>query len=315
MFHRVKKIYNNGLTRARLRVPRPEEPTGCVREFRISAGAQLVLMLVTLQCVEVGSGQAAAGEKPQPQSRGLAIAASPPEDRRPTPFEEADLHDQANRLEDAIFLFHSAGGECGVGFVISRKNRLIVTAGHVADTLRAASDRFAYRPGTDTRYEVTRILYHPRIKRKLDDGLFIRSDDPKDGGTYGVKPCLDFAVLQLSKSGPELPTEYELASNDELRKVDGQAIALRSYSDGRSHSWPRGGPPSPTGINTGVIRPALDPVQPRGPRTQGTICTLAPSDYEEGASGSPLFLASGRVIAVMTNFFYPSSQSPQSWEL
>ena len=185
--------------------------------------------------------------------------------------------------------------EWATGFVISRRYRLVATAAHVADdAFRDGPPMQAIVDGTVTAYPVVRRWYHPRLSRKLDDGLYARSDDPKDGDVE--YPTCDLAVLQLSDLGPELPAELHLAEDEDLRHLEGQPVGLLSYSGDDPSNWPIVGRPLAARLTTSLLRPAVTETE----RTNSRYKQFVYLDHNEsdGASGCPIFLANGHVAAI-----------------
>ena len=204
------------------------------------------------------------------------------------------------RLSPAIVLLGHPSLGHGSGFVISRKNRLIATAGHVADhSFDAGKKMLAVLDGTSKSYRVDRVWYHPAIMRWLDDGLVARSDDPKDGAIANSVP--DVAVVQISRDGPEVPAECEMAEDDVLNHIDGKLVGLLGFPSKEGEGWPVGmGRPATASFTTSRVDKTTDffnvaeaPVSQR----QGLWCTTP--NFGEGSSGCPIFLEDGHVVGIM----------------
>jgi hypothetical protein len=114
-----------------------------------------------------------------------------------------DLNRAARRVKRGLVLVGHPRRGHGTAFVISRKHRLLATAAHVADHAFEEDGMLAVPEGSTTEYHVVRVWFHPGIVRKLDEGLFARSERPDDGEIAYRVP--DVAVIQLSDDGPELP--------------------------------------------------------------------------------------------------------------
>lgn len=134
-------------------------------------------------------------------------------------FEEA-----AKALRPAIFLVDVGGKEYGTAFVISRRQRLLATAGHAGDGILRAGPGKSFAIGNQARYPVEKVYLHPATYREIDDGCIVRSDDPRDGPIDGwLHP--DMAVLRLGPGGPELPAEVALADTAELNSLKNKVVA------------------------------------------------------------------------------------------
>jgi hypothetical protein len=159
----------------------------------------------------------------------------------PTSKEEAQLEAVAKKLRPGMMSLVTRDGFVGNGFVISRKHRLVVTAGHVADELFGDGSAKAFCNGTVQSYVILRMWYHPRVERGLDGPAFSfsltpdalsLSQIPGDGPIQ--TPRFDLAVLQLSGDGPELPVELELALDDELLNTEGRLVGSLAYTSALS---------------------------------------------------------------------------------
>jgi hypothetical protein len=131
--------------------------------------------------------------------------------------------------------------------------------------------------------------------RELDDGLFARSDSPSDGGvTY---PCPDVALLQVSNPGCELPDEYPLAEDPELRDLEGQPVATRAYAEAAWHTWPPRGLQSQTSFVAGILSLRMVCEDDRGGPSPDYIYVAV--DANAAASGGPIYLKNGHVVALV----------------
>jgi hypothetical protein len=206
------------------------------------------------------------------------------------------LHEAAGRVRRATFFVGQPGRGQATAFLISREERLLATAAHVADHAASGEVTLAVPDGTASTYRVVRIWYHPGIVRKLDDGLYARSDDPRDGPIGYRVP--DVAVLQLAAGGADLPGACELASDKELHDLDGRTIGLLGYPGAVEHRWPTPDRPAAARLATGVVSrttgPSEDVSAPPG-RRQWVWHT---AQLGGGSSGGPLFLANGHVAAI-----------------
>jgi hypothetical protein len=198
------------------------------------------------------------------------------------------------------------------GFVISKARRLVATAAHVADTVSSSKQGIAFVNGTEYAYAIGRAWYHPGLQRVLDDYLFVRSDDPRDGRVDTSSP--DVAVLELERGGPELPAEFELGDKGDVARLESQSVGILGYrSDRASSSTAQSGSP-PLAFTATVIGETTD-VDIVGRHAAGPPPLRQylwfHSDIREGGSGSPLFLSNGRAIGILTGTTVPESSDRQ----
>ena len=225
-------------------------------------------------------------------ARGSSFAG---EDLKPKiSAEEAKKLVAASKISSTgvLLVGHPSRGT-GTAFVISKKYRLVATAAHVADLYRGPGTMIAMVNGTGAAYRVSRIWYHPSLKRKIDEGLSVRSPDVRDGGVDVPGP--DVAVMQLD-GGPELPTEWKLAGPDVAGELTHRSIALLGYP-GQSE-WPAQGYAPVATLHPGVIahEDAFSVDDGIHPMSLQLIEHSAATP--EGSSGSPVFLDDGRVIGI-----------------
>jgi hypothetical protein len=219
----------------------------------------------------------------------------------------ARLADAARRLGSAVVLVGHPDGWRGTAFVISRKHRLLATTAHVADYDLASGGLLAVPNGTADAVRVERIWYHPGIIRRLDEGLYARSDDPRDGELTLL--CPDVAVLQLSEGGPELPAECDLAPDEGPRALDSQPVGLLGFPGDEGPFWPTESHKAAAKFTGGVMtRVAGLPWDRGAPPGQGDWITSS-AKLGNGSSGGPLFLADGRVVGLYSR---PASEHPGS---
>ena len=173
-----------------------------------------------------------------------------------TPVQQAAMTTAAQRLRGGIVSLWDHEGGWATGFVISRRHRLVATPAHVADYAFQGGTMQAVLDGTTMAYPVVRRWYHPRLLRKLDDGLYARSDDPKDGEIQ--YPTCDLAVLQLSDAGQELPVELHLAEDEELRALEGQSVGLLSHSGSVAPVWSTAGQLVSARFSSSIVRPPIN---------------------------------------------------------
>jgi len=198
----------------------------------------------------------------------------------------------------------------GTSFLISRKHRLLATTAHGADWSVNGNQIYAISNKTSYRYKVDKTWYHPRIKRQLDICLYVNSTDINDGE---VAPAtFDVAILHLAPGGPELPAECELATDEELRRLDHELVASLGFpleSDVKSLAA------SDKPMATRAIGGITESVK----YTDNCIIdSTAPREYRYwirstaylgvGGSGGPLYLKNGHVIGMLYYEIFKSAE-------
>jgi hypothetical protein len=187
------------------------------------------------------------------------------------------------------------GGQA-TGFVISKERRLVATAAHVADDLAGGDPMYAIVDGAAHAYEVVAVWYHPALKRKLDRGLHVRSDDPTVGSL--VLGRTDIAVFELSSDGPELPVELELAADPVLKILSGQAAGVLGYAAMAGAPWPTSSRAARAKYATAIIGSILhDDDNENAPIEERRMMWYDPY-LGAGSSGCPLFLPNGQVAGL-----------------
>ncbi len=212
----------------------------------------------------------------------------------PSHAEIAQLTEASRGIGRKVVLVgHPQRGQ-GTAFVISRSHRLLATAAHVADLYKGPGTIWAVPQGTGSAIPVVRVWYHPSLHRIMDDGLTVRSPDPADGPV--AVPGPDVAVLQLANDGTPLPEECELASPEELRKLDGLSLALLGYPG--YGDWPTLQVPGRLTLKTGKVQvvDGFTPEEGAHPERRQMIEHSAAAP--EGSSGSPVFLPNGHIVAI-----------------
>jgi tetratricopeptide (TPR) repeat protein len=195
------------------------------------------------------------------------------------------------------------------GFVISRERRLVATAAHVADHVRDNNETVAILEATGQAYRIKRVWYHPVIIRELDKGLQINSSDPRDGDV--VPGGTDTALLQLSDDGPEPPFALALADRKECHEILGRGIGLLGFPAGEDDPWPAPNHPPVSTFTTSVVGKTTDLEfrdHPSVSASERQCLWYRDLDFGAGVSGSPIFLANGHVVGVLSGgpFVNPS---------
>jgi hypothetical protein len=187
----------------------------------------------------------------------------------------------------------------GTGVLISRKHRLVATAAHVADSAIKYDGLVAVADGTASSYRVDGVWYHPGVVRWLDVGLPAQSMDPRDGDV--ALPTFDVAIVRLAEGGPPLPRECMLANDDEMRRLDHGLVGHLGFPSKEDASWPTDSRNARAKLVTGVITCQVaytdgNEDHSAGPGQRRWVRSTA--SLGRGASGGPLFLENGHVIAL-----------------
>ena len=219
-----------------------------------------------------------------------AKAASPP---KPTAAEAQKLSQVAAASSAGVLLVGHPDRGQGTAFVLSRKYGLAATAAHVADLFRGPGTMFAVVNGSNATYRVTRVWYHPGLRRNLDDGLTVRSPDPDDGSV--AVPGPDVAVLQL-EGGPPLPFEWPLAGPEVGNTLPAKPVALLGYPG--YADWPIPGRPAVATLHLGIVQVEDTYAFEDGGHPSRRQLLEHSAATPEGSSGSPVFLGDGRVLGV-----------------
>lgn len=257
---------------------------------------------VVIGKIEAHSGKVTADHKvrflpaEQRASPVQTTAAKPKEDRPVRSF-----HDALTTYRRSVMLAKdNEGKRFGTAFVISKKHRLLATNAHIADFAEAAvlnESRAAYK--------VVGRWYHPNTIRTIryDNQTLMVSSNPALGAVYARG--VDIAILQLEMAGPDLPTEMELASPAECRDLVG--------SDSGMFGFPGYGVRDPgdfvraTFVQGVISRTDLPAGFLRREQTAANLRSIyftAPP--YPGFSGSPVFLANGKVVAIFNAILKPS---------
>jgi tetratricopeptide (TPR) repeat protein len=216
-------------------------------------------------------------------------------DAAPTSFPEA-----VRALRKAIFIIGYPGNH-GTAWCISKQHRLLATNAHVADIQNDGKKEnqkcWAMMNGTTTKWEVTKIWYHPGVRRfpTPDGNLSVRSMDPRDGKVNPSSP--DLAILQLSSDGPDLPAEFRLASRDIVFDLQGLPVAIFGYPSHDTTTFPSVDVPVQATFHEGVVSRVtnfnLQAIEDeRAQFLQYTMQTIG------GFSGSPIFLKNGELVGI-----------------
>lgn len=228
---------------------------------------------------------------------GGVQAAEPPSRSAPAPPNPSltraveRLSAAAQRLAYGVLLVGHPERGHGTAFVISRKHRLLATAGHVADFLQDNGAMYAELNGTRTWYQIDKVWYHPSLTRSLDDDLAVRSHDSHDGEVFVPGP--DVAVLHVA-DGPDLPVEWELADPAELRDLKDQPVGILGFPG--YQEWQN------SALSATFEHGQITQLTDFDRKTEGPLefrqFVQHSAQQLEGNSGSPLFLPNGHVVAV-----------------
>ncbi len=209
------------------------------------------------------------------------------------PEAEARLTEVATKFSSGVLLVGHPDRGNGTAFVISKKHRLAATAAHVADLYQGPGTMYAVINGTDVAYRVARVWYHPSLRRRIDEGLTVRSADPVDGPVDVPGP--DVALLQLEPGLP-LPEEWSLSGPDLLKGIKDQPIALLGYPG--YGQWPTRGHPAIATIHPGVVKVEEPFSLEEGVHDTRKQVIEHTAATPEGSSGSPVFSDDGRVVGI-----------------
>jgi tetratricopeptide (TPR) repeat protein len=205
-----------------------------------------------------------------------------------------DLSQQVRSTSPSVFLIGTPKGGYGTGFVISKKHRLLATNAHVAD-LGDSESLLAIGNDSSDVFKVDQVWYHPGVIRKVAGGVPVRSQLPADGDVYPMGP--DVAVVHLA-GDRELPDELPLATPAEIDDLFGKPIGMIGFPGHDTEHWPQLGESATASYHQGVVARVSDfsnnakaPIEDRQfiRHTMGSW---------GGFSGSPIFLANGRVAAI-----------------
>jgi hypothetical protein len=210
-----------------------------------------------------------------------------------------ELGNIARMQDPAVFLVGHPKAGTGTAWVISKKHRLLATNAHVADLQFDAGSKIMAIPNQSNQlYVVEKIWYHPGVRRyfKGDTQNSIRSMNPADGPIDPNSP--DLAVLQLSGEGPDLPVEFPMAAPDDLKSLFAQEAAIIGFPGHDTTKWPALGEKAGATYHEGVISRITDfRLSPNSPPEELQFVQYSMATWP-GFSGSPVFLANGRVAAV-----------------
>jgi tetratricopeptide (TPR) repeat protein len=229
---------------------------------------------------------------------------SKPEDKpsevaSPSPEQLARITKTARRIMPSVFTVGRPNGIGASAFLISRKERLLATAAHVAEHYQSGEGPMLAIPNdTATSYRVDRVYFHPGTVRELDGGLFARSDDPNDGAVDQLHGP-DVAVLHLADGGPELPDELPLATVEEIGSLDDRALGLLGYPSERADGWPTTRRPAWATLALGIFSSTNDKAFSGllFPRQQRFWVSAS---LEQGSSGGLVFLDNGHVAGIIS---------------
>jgi tetratricopeptide (TPR) repeat protein len=214
--------------------------------------------------------------------------------------------DAERRVRHSVVSLVRRGCLIGAGVVISRAQRLVVTAGHVADTFLddrsfgkstfGDEELYAFFEGSAQPYRADKVWYHPRVRREFDYGLAANSLDPSDGPIEYPSP--DIALVQLSPESGDLPLECGVQIQCEPRAVNGCSVGVLGFWRAGKDYRPGIDRPATASFLTGVIRPANDELE-RKDQVYGQLVFLdAGCTNLDGISGGPIFLGNGTVAAL-----------------
>ena len=294
-----------------------------LRRRLLQAGMAAVIWGCAGLLSSAGRGKEQLRTIPREQAAADKTELARQEKRERTSKEDQQLRANSKTLRPGVVLFgvviKADGGPhyhpLASGFVVSKRHRLVATAAHVADNLSKEGQLFAFIDGTSQTYSVKRAWYHPALKRELDKGLYVRSDDPRDGEiAIGRGP--DVAVVQLSELGPELPLELDLAESAECEGLEGKRAGLLGYPGNRTVQWPPGAQaPTATFVSCTILRRTEDaPAQGKSDSNLDRRYLWFDIDGYVGRSGCPIFLVNGHVVGVAVGGTDSAAIDGLSWD-
>ncbi|HLW66306.1 MAG TPA: serine protease, partial [Gemmataceae bacterium] len=210
-----------------------------------------------------------------------------------------ELGKAARANERGVFLIGYPKKGFGTGWVISKKNRLLITNAHVADIMHDAGGKLLAIPsGSSDVYQVEKVWYHPGVRRFLKGNttLSIRSTDPNEGDIDPHSP--DLALLQLSANGPDLTVEFTPATPDEWASLFAQPVAITGFPGTDTTTWPALGDSAAMTYHEGVIsRTTNFEMNAGAPPAERQFLQYTMATWG-GFSGSPVFLPNGHIAGV-----------------
>jgi len=218
---------------------------------------------------------------------------------KPSGNAHKDLGRVARSVESSVFLVGAPRYSHGTAWVLSKKNRLLVTNAHVADIMHDVGGKmFAISSGSSTAYKVEKVWYHPGLRRHLKDNrnASVRAMDPKEGAADIRSP--DLAVIQLSSYGPDLPDEFPLATPAEVADLFAQPVGMIGFPAHDTKDFPQIGENANATFHDGVISRVTDFHFSTTVASGELQCIQHTIQSFGGFSGSPLFLPNGHVVAI-----------------
>ncbi|HEV3163526.1 MAG TPA: tetratricopeptide repeat-containing serine protease family protein [Isosphaeraceae bacterium] len=241
-------------------------------------------------------------DEQSPHRESTSSPTVPAENSRATSVDSTDATRAAlfarasEKMKRCVALLEWPDGSGGTGFVIDRRRRLLATAAHVADhSVNGGLVRVSLNDKV-AEYHVTRVWYHPRIVRELDEGLYARSGDPRDGEV--AYHTSDVAVLELGGNGPAFPDECILADEKEFTNLEGLDVGVLVHSEDTPadgsfrHECPS------LDLGLGAVIRTMDHDFRIGTSAKARQWILHSAPSPEGSSGTPLFLSNGHVVGI-----------------
>ena len=220
--------------------------------------------------------------------------------------EKARVTDVARRVGCAVVFLGQLDEGYGTGLVISRQQRLVVTAGHVADMFSEASPLYCVAQADFKPRRVEKVWYHPRTMRRLDCGMLVNSFDPADGKIE--YPAPDLAVVQLAQDGGDLPNECETRINVDPRTCDGQAVGFIGFFGLADGFWPTANGPALANLAISVLHSKGSELERTDSRSSDYFYCDGYSALEkahgesqelDGCSGGPAFTGDGQILGIL----------------
>jgi hypothetical protein len=239
---------------------------------------------------------AALAQDPLAESLGLTRdTRSLPIWTKPNPDLVDDLSQQVRVINPSVMIVGSSDGGYGTAFVISKEHRLLATNAHVADIRHEFGQMLAIPSGTSQVFEIDRVYYHPGVVRGKSGQIQFRSTNPADGKVVPTSP--DIALLHVA-GDDKLPDALPLASPEELEDLFAKTVGMLGFPGHDTVSWPGLGKKAQATYRQGVISRATDFFNDAGAASRDRQHLQHTMQSWGGFSGSPIFLANGRVAAL-----------------
>lgn len=214
----------------------------------------------------------------------------PPRVAPPDAESVRQLGEVAHRIGRAVMLVGHPKAGGGTAFVISRRERLLITNAHVASIQREAGEMVAIGNGSKQIYRVAQVWYHPDYERAIAEGVRVHAGNRTGVYRGGLGP--DLAILKLAPEGPDLPAECVLVDRGEKTRP-GSPVGVLGFSG----PLPPDGESMTAGFKSGAISSLTEFVASWDDSLRWSLIDTT-AIIDTGDSGGPVFRPDGRVVAV-----------------